>query len=552
MASRQDISAGRAFVELYVKNSPLLKGLSQITSAVKGVSSTLMGVGAGIAAAGVGAAVELGGAVAVFASMGSELADVAARTGETVGSLAELKFAAEQTGAELSDVERAIMMMQKKGVVGTFDEIAAKIAAIEDPAKRTQAAIENWGKSGTKLLPMVNSLAELRAQARQFGLVPTEKAVQDADTIGDLFDQIKSVGKAAMFEIGAAVAPVVIPALEAVRTLGIAFVLALKKVPAMVQAASDAIMSIGGVFGELRDTFATTWGGIVDAISAGDLELAGRIAWAGLMVVWEESTQGINQLWEETKVFFLNTWDEATTGIAKGFVTAMATIQTIWTETAASLKAVWQQVTDFMSFSMLHVEGVSAGVGLELLTQLGFIDEKTAGIARGVADAGREKRIGDLASGNQSALAAIEAKKAKDLAAIEANRVGAGGALDDGSAARRAAREKAMNDDIDAKRKALEAAKEDLKNVRAEAAAKPKMEIGPLGDMAGPSIEAAAKVVGNFSAAGLAAAGRGTDRNKQVNELINHALKQVALLDRVLKATEKIPKAKPFQVGGVM
>ena len=103
---------------------------------------------------------------------------------------------------------RKVAGVDHVGLGSDFDKVAADIAAIEDPAKRTEAAFEAWGKSGVKLLPMVDSLKELRQQARDLGLVPTEEAVSMADAIGDSLDQVKSVFSATLFEIGAAIAPV--------------------------------------------------------------------------------------------------------------------------------------------------------------------------------------------------------------------------------------------------------------------------------------------------------------------------------------------------------
>src|SRR6187401_2847405 len=176
MASRGDIEAGKAFITLYIKNSLLMKGLNDIKQRMQGLGSSIMGIGGALVGMGASIAAPLTLAVLQFAAMGSELADLSARTGESVGSLAELKFAAEQTGSGLEDVEKAILKMQKQGLSETFDEMAAKIAAVEDPTKRTQMAVEAWGKSGTKLLPMVDSLQQLRQEARDLGLVPTEEA----------------------------------------------------------------------------------------------------------------------------------------------------------------------------------------------------------------------------------------------------------------------------------------------------------------------------------------------------------------------------------------
>lgn len=219
MAGKADIEAGRAHIMVYLKNSALMKGLNGLKSQMQGLGSQVMGVGASLTGLGAAIVAPLAGAVLHFSKVGSELADMSARTGMAAGSLAELKFAAEQTGAGLDDIEKAVKKQQQNGSLLTFDQMAAKIAAIEDPAKRTKAALDNWGKSGTMLLPMIENLQQLRQEARDLGLVPTEEAVGMADAIGDSLDKIKSVISATVFEIGAALAPVLLPALETVKNI---------------------------------------------------------------------------------------------------------------------------------------------------------------------------------------------------------------------------------------------------------------------------------------------------------------------------------------------
>lgn len=541
MASRGDIEAGKAFVTLYVKNSALTKGLAAISSAVKGVGSTIMGIGAGIAVAGASAAAALGGAVAVFASMGSELADVAARTGETVGSLAELKFAAEQTGAELSDVELAIKTMQRKGIAGTFDEIAAKIAAIEDPAKRTQMAIENWGKAGTKLLPMVDGLQDMRAQARGLGLVPTEQAVRDADTIGDLFDQIKSVGKAAMFEIGAAVAPIVIPALEAVRTLGQAVVLAAKQVPVVLRAIGSVLSSVGGHFGDLRDTFLTTWRGIVDAIQAGDLTEAGRIAVLGLQVVWEGAQLKMLEAWLRTKEAMLTAWDELSIELQGDIAFIKTAFIALTEETVASFKG-WTVAV----VSMWNLFEVGAKVAIakitvyvtQLINKL-LLMSRTITTAINIALIGagktpeaqdiRKQLIGANVAANVAAnFADVGAGVVEDRAQTEREKAMAEARLRANDAAglrgvKDAAVLAAQEGELDAVRKRLKDAAGELAKARKEADAKPKAKFGlGLGDpgMIEEIKTAARTAVFSNSAALVAGAGGGNPQDKVVKEVV--------------------------------
>src|SRR5688572_15981096 len=135
MASRSAIEAGKAHILLYMK-STAPKALNDLKSGLNSVGTHVLRVGGILSGIGASITGPLIAAVAHFSSAGSELADLSARTGIAASSLSELKFAAEQSGAGLEDIEKAVLNMQKKGIAGTFDQVAAKIAAIEDPAKR--------------------------------------------------------------------------------------------------------------------------------------------------------------------------------------------------------------------------------------------------------------------------------------------------------------------------------------------------------------------------------------------------------------------------------
>src|SRR5690348_12301586 len=102
--SKADISAGRAYVTLFVKNlttKPLRDAQRELASFGAGVVS----IGANVA--GLGAAITGGlvAAVAHFANVGSELNDLSARTGISTTALVELGYAAEQTGTDMETLE---------------------------------------------------------------------------------------------------------------------------------------------------------------------------------------------------------------------------------------------------------------------------------------------------------------------------------------------------------------------------------------------------------------------------------------------------------------
>jgi hypothetical protein len=414
--AKADILAGRAYVSLYVKKSEFKKALDAGKKDLDEFGAKLMSVGAGIAAAGAAITGSLTGALLHFAKTGDELDKMSLRTGVSATALAELGFAAEQSGADIGTVESALKRMARNlGNIGPegakttaaldaiglsserlqslspedqFQLIADRIGSIQDPTKRAAAAMAVFGEGGRQLLPMLENMRELRQEARDLGIAPSPESVAAAAQITDAINRVRRVIGAVMFEIGAAVAPMAEEVLSgflqmvgavrkfivankplivtiakvgatllavgtAITALGSLFVgagLALGAISAAMAgfaAAIGAVISLGGIaasvigmlltpvglitvalvagavawvkfadsgkntvatlvgsvtglFGELRQTVTDTMGGIVTAIQAGDLALAGRIAMVGLRLVFQQGLEAIHSLFGET------------------------------------------------------------------------------------------------------------------------------------------------------------------------------------------------------------------------------------------------------------
>lgn len=379
MASSREVRAGKAFVELGVKDK-FTGQLDKISKKFTAIGAGLTKAGAGMAAVSVGILAPLGAASKLFADAGSEIFDVSKRTGVAAERLSTLKYAAEQSGATLEDLEKSIRFMQKNGMgFGRFDELANEINAIEDPAKRTARAMEVWGKSGAALIPMLDELAGAERRARSLGLFISDEDANRADEFGDVLGDVQMQLKAITFQAGAAVAKALLPFGDAVTgflratidwarnngeliattlafgaglaavgasvvTLGFTFAgvgLAITGVGATLVAVlnpislvaiglaglttwfltstetgGEALRWLGDKFNELAKIAKLAFGGIGDALAASDIELAGKILWAGLKIVFQA---GVNEL----KVL----WAGLLTGMVNGAVSVADAIQ---------------------------------------------------------------------------------------------------------------------------------------------------------------------------------------------------------------------------------
>lgn len=84
-------------------------------------------------------------------------------------------------------------------------------------------------------------------------------------------------------------------------------------------AGSDALAFLTESFAGLKETAVEAWGGIVAALRAGDFELAGRIAWLGLVAAWQEGRSVLMGIFDEIWAFFEKGWLAAVASAAAAF-----------------------------------------------------------------------------------------------------------------------------------------------------------------------------------------------------------------------------------------
>ena len=191
MAGARDIRAGSAFIEIHAKIDTLKKDLAQGTAQLRTWGSNLQSVGGMVSGifAGIGTSAVVTGLVSTFKAftdIGGALHDMSVRTGKSTTDLQHLSFAAKQSDASIQDVEMALRNMARNGFdVAKFEEIGQSIAAIKDPSERSAKAMDVFGKSGTKLLPMFAEYKSLKASSIALGPILTADEVRRADEMGD-------------------------------------------------------------------------------------------------------------------------------------------------------------------------------------------------------------------------------------------------------------------------------------------------------------------------------------------------------------------------------
>lgn len=307
MPSRGDISAGRAFVEVFLKDD-MTRNLRRT---LRNAGDSMKKTGRSMMAAGTAMFAPLAGAVAKFASAGDQLHKMSLRAGMSVEALSELKFAAEQSGASIEDLGAVIQKMNRRvGRVTAGAGSSVETKALEElglsveklrsmnPEERFLAiadAMANYGDNaaaaglaqrafGTgvdKLLPLIfagkDGIEALRKEARDLGITLSTEDAEAAAELTDQLNRMKQTVVSVAFEVGRTLAESFLGAGATIIDLG-------ASVKEWVSNNKELVVSVAKIgvvmfaSGAALYAFGTALGGVATAIKAVMIPLAAMIA----------------------------------------------------------------------------------------------------------------------------------------------------------------------------------------------------------------------------------------------------------------------------------
>lgn len=156
------------------------------------------------------------------------IGEVAQQLGVSTKSLQEYRYAATQVGLSAEEMDQGLAQLTRrlgeaaqgsKAPAEALDRlgisldrikgadagdviplIAAGMASIPDPAQRAAIAVDLFGKSGQKLMPLLSEGAggveKLRSAAHKLGIVLSEETIKNADEVADKLAGLNMVVKA--------------------------------------------------------------------------------------------------------------------------------------------------------------------------------------------------------------------------------------------------------------------------------------------------------------------------------------------------------------------
>lgn len=442
MASSRAIEAARAFVKIFVDDTPLKRGLATLTTrlagAAKGVAGIAASLGTAAVAGGIGLIVSGMSAAAAsvwrFSEAAAGIDDIAQRTGASAESLSQLRYAAEQSGANLEAVEKG---MRKLGDVTTqaaggsksaaaalasvglsaeqllampvedrFLAVAQGISQIQDPAAQASVAMDLLGKSGADLVPMMadgaGGIRALMAEADKLGMTISGEQAKAAAAFDDKWQGLVATLRNASNIIAVAVLPYLSQMIDLVMQTWPAIQTLAKLVgETLVDSFGQAYDAIGALlqpFAGLGSAVSDTLSSIMGALTAGDVAAAAGVFWASLDVAWAQGIAAISDQWYAWRNGFLDVFGQAVSGVRR-----------MWAETQAWLSS---GIVDIMAYldSSLDADAIKAEIDLMATQQVQQIDQQAAADQQARADAYAarlDKASAELAAARQEWSAAV-------------------------------------------------------------------------------------------------------------------------------------------------
>lgn len=220
---------GALRVDLGLNSAEFEQGMERAKKSANGMSSGVKTAFVAVAAAAAAMTAAFGLAVKGQIDVADGLSKSAASIGVSVKQLSALRYAADLSGVSTEDLDTAVGRLSRamtemasgassaatkaldrlgvsaknsdgslRGSIDVMGDISERFASMPAGAEKTALAIELFGRSGAKLIPLLNAgksgLAEMTAEAERLGLVIGTETALAAEKFNDNLTRLQSVG----------------------------------------------------------------------------------------------------------------------------------------------------------------------------------------------------------------------------------------------------------------------------------------------------------------------------------------------------------------------
>lgn len=417
--SARGVKAGAAYIELMLRDSvsdglrKAEKRLELFGEKTKEIGSAVAMAGAAVAAFGgaiVGAAAV---SVAAFSKIAGDFSDLAAQTGLTVELMSELETALKDAGSSVDEFARSAVKMQRaiseansgsKSAADTlarlglsasdlihlsadeqFLKIADALAKVKNPTDRLSLAMELFGKSAYKMLPVLEAggagIEEFRKKARDMGFSLKGETADAADALGTQIEVLQDQFGRVAVAIGEVLLPVAqafVAVMQGLVGRVIEFIRENTGFVLGVMAAGAALLAVGTAIGVVGASIVALGAGFAGAATlAGALASAASFVAAAVAGIVPAAIAAWTALTGPVALVIAGV---LAVGVAVAYVTGLlsqmgASFVALWDTAlgfADTLRGAWEGVTDAIAGNDFALAGEIAMKGLEAAMLRGF------------------------------------------------------------------------------------------------------------------------------------------------------------------------------------
>lgn len=338
---REDIKAGRAFVELGVSDK-MAAGLNAASRRLRAFGGAVRNIGAGVLGAGVAILAPVAMATRQYAAYGDHLQKLSLRLGIGVRDLSLFHHAAKMAGIESRTFDMAMQRMTRRvaeaaqgtgeakdairtlgldaaalaavGPAESLLRVAGALSAVTDQGERVRLAFKLFDSEGVSLVQMLGqgrgALEDVMVAAERAGLAISDTEAAGAARLTDALARLRDTVRRLSVSVGDALAPVLTVVVERLRqgwqtasvlvkqnrdlvVVVVSAVAAVAGLGAALLAAGVAIQVAGFALGGIAKALVLVKAAMLATVSPIALVAAGVVA---LAVVFREHIPAVGRL----------------------------------------------------------------------------------------------------------------------------------------------------------------------------------------------------------------------------------------------------------------
>jgi len=257
---------------------------------------------------------------------------------------------ARMTGGLMDEMKKARMTLNDL-MVSVGQALAPTLKAAGEWFKKAATSASEWVKANSGLIVSALKIAAI-VVAVGIGLTVLGTIISGVGTAFGVLTTIVTAVMAVLKVLAAVIAFLASPV-----GLVIAAVVALGAILLYVTGAgAKALAWLGDKFKVLKEDALASFGGIADALAAGDIALAAKILWLMVKMEWTRGVNFLEKAWLNFRNFFIKIGYDAWHGLLALVETVWHALEVGWMATVDFFASIWDGFTGFFAKTWQNIK----------------------------------------------------------------------------------------------------------------------------------------------------------------------------------------------------